>query len=473
MISQKDTEDAPFSVSDIVNHAKKTLTSLGSFRVVGEISGFKGPHARSGHVYFQLKDENAAMDVIMWKGVFGSCTAPLRDGLLVEVLGKFDVYAASGKLSFIIQKLSVAGEGLLRQQVAELARKLELEGLMDQSRKKPIPYFCEKICVITSLSGAVIDDVKRTLARRNPLVKIFAVGAAVQGDQAPAQIISALSFAQTLPVDAILLVRGGGSFEDLMTFNDEGVARAIAASVLPVVTGIGHEPDTSIADMVADRRMSTPTAAAESIAPAKEDLFVYLASEKAKADKAFVGLLSRLDLSIQHSIQVAQTAIERGIERAVERIRYLAQSPVLQDPLYQLHMREDTLSQTSERLLFAAEKTLPSAEALSTIRHRLLLAGKSVSQKGLIFIANAANTLHHRAGTMINQPKTELSKLQHILNTLNPKGVLARGYAIIQKDGRALNGIQSMHVKDEIEVLMYDGQATATVASIASENKGD
>lgn len=470
MVSQKDTEDAPFSVSDIVNRAKKTLTDLGSFRVVGEISGFKGPHARSGHVYFQLKDENAAMDVIMWKGVFSSCTAPLRDGLLVEVVGKFDVYTASGKLSFIIQKLNVAGEGLLRQQVAELARKLELEGLMDQSRKKPIPYCCEKICVITSLSGAVIDDVKRTLARRNPLVKIVAVGAAVQGEEAPAQIVSALSFAQKLPVDAILLVRGGGSFEDLMTFNDEGVARAIAASVLPVVTGIGHEPDTSIADMVADRRMSTPTAAAESIAPAKEDLFAYLAGEKAKADKAFVGLLSRLDVSFQHSMQVARSAIERELEKTGERVRYFAQSPALHDPLYQLHMRENALSQTSERLLFAAEKALPSKDALVTARHRLLLAGKSVPQKGLVFIENTASTLRHRSEAMIELLKTELHRLDRILNTLNPKGVLARGYAIIQKDGRALNGVHTMHPTDEIEVLMYDGQAKATVDSVTTQH---
>lgn len=471
MTTQKDTDDAPFSVSGIVNRAKKTLSGLGSFKVVGEVSGFKGPHAKSGHVYFQLKDENAAMDVIMWKGVFSSCSAPLRDGLLVEVVGKFDVYAASGKLSFIIQKLNVAGEGLLRQQVAELARKLEFEGLMDQSRKKPIAYFCEQICVITSFSGAVIDDVKRTLARRNPLVKIFFLGTAVQGEQAPAQIASALAFAQTLPVDAILLVRGGGSFEDLMTFNDERVARAIAASEVPVVTGIGHEPDTSIADMVADRRMSTPTAAAESIAPAKEDLFVYLASEKAKADKAFVGLLSRLDMSFVHNMQIARNAIVIKLERAQELVRYLAQSPVLKDPLYQLHMREDTLSQTAERLLFVGEKALPSKDTLINVRQRLVAAGRNIAGACRVRIAHDSGTLHHTADAMLVRPKTEICRLNNILDTLNPKGVLARGYAIIQKDGHALNGIQNMHVKDEIEVVMYDGQARATIDSIAPENR--
>ena len=175
-------------------------------------------------------------------------------------------------MGFQISRFEPVGEGLLRQQVAALAEKLRREGLMDDARKRPIPAFCTRVAVVTSLSGAVIDDVKRTLRRRNPLVELICVGSKVQGEGAEAELIDALGRAARIApaVDCILLVRGGGSFEDLMTFNDEALARAVAVSPVPVVTGIGHEPDTSICDMVSDRRCSTPTAAAESVAPARQ-----------------------------------------------------------------------------------------------------------------------------------------------------------------------------------------------------------
>lgn len=260
-------ESKPLSVSSAVGLAKNTVKGLPPLSVVGEVSGFRGPNARSGHCYFSVKDEGSAMDVIVWRGIYEAAGFELRDGLEVTLNGSFDVYERSGRLSFVARKLSMAGEGLLRQKVAELARRLEAEGLMDPARKRRVPAFCERVCVVTSLSGAVIDDVKRTLARRNPLVVIDVVGCAVQGDHAPRTIVDALGRAAADAPDAVLLVRGGGSFEDLMAFNDESVARAVAACPVPVVTGIGHEPDNSIADMVADRRCSTPTAAAESVAP--------------------------------------------------------------------------------------------------------------------------------------------------------------------------------------------------------------
>ena len=260
------------SVSEAIIVIKENITRIPLLTVVGEVSGFRGPNARSGHCYFDIKDASASMAAIVWKGIYLASGVALHDGMRVQITGRYDVYKGSGKLSFVATSLTVAGEGDLRQKVAELAKKLEREGLMREDRKRPIPRFCTRIGVVTSLSGSVIEDVKRTLARRNPLVEIEVTGAAVQGEYAPQTIVQALGIAESTHPDAILLVRGGGSFEDLMCFNDEAVARAIAASSVPIITGIGHEPDVTIADMVSDRRTSTPTAAAESVAPSISEL---------------------------------------------------------------------------------------------------------------------------------------------------------------------------------------------------------
>ncbi len=217
-------QEGPLSVHEAVTVAGAHVDAIPSLVVMGEVSGFRGPNARSGHCYFQLKDDQSAMDAIVWRGTYQKCGFALRDGLKVVMGGKFNVYKGSGRLSFVARTVSLAGEGALRQKVAELARKLEAEGLMAQERKRPIPRFCTRVCVVTSLSGSVIDDVKRTLARRNPLVQIQEVGCSVQGPGAPATIIRALRIAAEARPDAILLVRGGGSFEDLMTFNDEALA---------------------------------------------------------------------------------------------------------------------------------------------------------------------------------------------------------------------------------------------------------
>ena len=264
-------ERKELSVSQAVEIAAGALDAIPQLSVLGEVTGFRGPNARSGHCYFQIKDDSAAVDCIIWKGAYLKRTFDLRDGMQVSFKGSFNLYKATGRMSFVARSFSLAGEGLLRQQVAQLAEKLRREGLMDEARKRRIPVFCSRVAVVTSLSGAVIDDVKRTLRRRNPLVELVCVGAKVQGEGAPTELIEGLRRAASITPapDCILLVRGGGSFEDLMTFNDEELARAVAACPVPVVTGIGHEPDTSICDMVSDRRASTPTAAAAGVLPAQ------------------------------------------------------------------------------------------------------------------------------------------------------------------------------------------------------------
>ena len=210
------------TVSQAAEMAAGALNTIPRITVLGEVTGFRGPNARSGHCYFQIKDESSALDCIVWRGVY--------DKRLFT--GTFDLYKPTGKMSFKASSFTLAGEGLLRQQVAQLAEKLRLEGLMEPERKRHIPAFCTRVAVVTSLSGSVINDVKRTLRRRNPLVELVCVGSKVQGQGAPAELIEGLRrAASVVPApDCILLVRGGGSFEDLMTFNDEALARGRAKS---------------------------------------------------------------------------------------------------------------------------------------------------------------------------------------------------------------------------------------------------
>ena len=191
-----DQERKELSVSQAVEIAAGALDAIPQLSVLGEVTGFRGPNARSGHCYFQIKDDSAAVDCIIWKGAYLKRTFDLRDGMQVSFKGSFNLYKPTGRMSFVARSFSLAGEGLLRQQVAQLAEKLRREGLMDEARKRRIPVFCSRVAVVTSLSGAVIDDVKRTLRRRNPLVELVCVGAKVQGEGAPAELIEGLYFAR-------------------------------------------------------------------------------------------------------------------------------------------------------------------------------------------------------------------------------------------------------------------------------------
>lgn len=345
-------ERKELSVSQAVEIAAGALDAIPQLTVLGEVTGFRGPNARSGHCYFQIKDDSAAVDCIIWKGAYLKRTFDLRDGMQVSFKGSFNLYKATGRMSFVARSFSLAGEGLLRQQVAQLAEKLRREGLMDESRKRRIPVFCSRAAVVTSLSGAVIDDVKRTLRRRNPLVELVCVGAKVQGEGAPAELIDGLRRAASITPapDCILLVRGGGSFEDLMTFNDEELARAVAACPVPVVTGIGHEPDTSICDMVSDRRASTPTAAAESVAPAMTELADVLEARHQRLGAAMASMIGSAQVDLEMLDQRGRRAWDTYTARLGDALDAAACRPCLNDPTFMVERRESELALTADRL---------------------------------------------------------------------------------------------------------------------------
>ena len=444
-MAEKDRASAPISVSDAVALAKGAVSAWPTLVVNGEVSGFRGPNARSGHCYFEVKDDGASMSVIVWRGTAAKMGFELRDGLEVQLTGKFDVYKASGRLSFVASRVEVAGEGLLRQQVAELARRLEAEGLMDPARKRRIPAFCSRVCVVTSLSGSVIEDVKRTLARRNPLVEIDVVGCSVQGADAPPTIARALARAAAARPDAILLVRGGGSFEDLMCFNDEALARAIAACPVPVVTGIGHEPDTTIADMVSDRRASTPTAAAESVAPAIDEVERQMLQRQVRLGRAMSAAVAVRAQRIDSLGSLLAARATSDLARRRLALDALGSRRCLQDPLAPLGARRADLLQTEQRLHDAIPRSLARRrDELSSATARL---------------ADAAPRI-------VRPAEATLSRLAASLEALSPLSVLSRGYAIARgAGGRVVKDAADLSVGEEVRVLLGSGSFGATVTS--------
>jgi exodeoxyribonuclease VII large subunit len=274
------------SVKELTGYLHGILESdevLKDIWVAGEISNLS--RASSGHIYFTLKDQTASIRCAIWRQFALRLSSRVQDGQSIEAHGYVDIYEAGGQLQFYVDTIRLAGEGLLYQEFLRLKAKLEAEGLFDIVRKRPIPTFPNLIGIVTSPTGAALQDILNVLQRRFPLAKIILSPTPVQGSEAPAGLVSALKRIIDEKPDVIILARGGGSLEDLSAFNDEPLARTIVASPIPIITGIGHETDFTIADFVADLRAPTPTAAAEMAVPNKDDLIVELSEWTSKLNR--------------------------------------------------------------------------------------------------------------------------------------------------------------------------------------------
>ncbi len=269
-----------WNVSEVNRYVRDLLESDHNLRdlwVQGEVSNLARP--RSGHIYFTLKDDRASLRCVMWRSTVQQQKFLPQDGDAVEAHGKISVYEVGGQYQFYVDRIKPRGKGALYQEFLRLKAKLEAEGLFDEERKRPIPLWPERIGIVTSPTGAALRDMLNTLRRRYPLVEVLLAPSAVQGQAAPGEIVRALQVLnEKVKPDVILVGRGGGSIEDLWAFNDENVARAIAASEVPVISGVGHQTDFTIADFVADLRAPTPTAAAELAVPNREDLLLDLSA---------------------------------------------------------------------------------------------------------------------------------------------------------------------------------------------------
>lgn len=299
----------PFSVSDLTRYVRQLLESdplLQDVWVGGEISNLSRPS--SGHVYFTLKDANASLRCVIWRSAAARIRMGLRDGMAVEAHGSIGVYEPSGQYQLYVDMLRPVGEGRLFQEFMRLKAKLEAEGLFDEERKQPLPERPKAIAVVTSPTGAALQDVLNTLQRRYPLGEVLLAATAVQGVEAPGQIVAALELAELAGPDVILVVRGGGSLEDLWAFNDEQVVRAIARCGVPVVTGVGHETDFTLADFAADRRAPTPTGAAVMATPDAADFRLEINDLRTRMAAGLAELVARR----RDALQQLDLALERG-----------------------------------------------------------------------------------------------------------------------------------------------------------------
>ncbi|MDZ4178585.1 MAG: exodeoxyribonuclease VII large subunit [Coriobacteriia bacterium] len=416
------SEQRALSVSEAMNAAKRTLETL-AFRVVGEVSEFSDKPGYKA-AYFTICDQQASMSCMMWVDAYRASGVKLRCGMLVELSGTFSAYVPKGRMQFMVRSMSIAGEGMLRLQVAELARRLESEGLMRPELRRPLPSFPVRIGVVTSPRGKAVHDVIRTLRRRYPLAELMIAGVPVEGADAPRFIVQGLEAARKASCDVILLVRGGGSYEDLMPFNHESVARAVASSDVPVVTGIGHEPDTSIADMVADLRASTPTAAAEAAAPSVAEL-----------QETLIGRRRMLGRALAHRIQIA-----------AHRLNLLSQRPVLHDPnaLFAPYFQRLDV----DRL--ALHRAIPGrferdGQRLSYLREKLERIGPQAHARAAEKVARSAARLHD----------------------LSPLAILGRGYAVcFLADGAGIvRSTEDVREGDSISVRISDGTLGCVVQS--------
>lgn len=442
------SDTSALSVSDAMALAKSALEGL-RLRVVGEVSeatikpGYKA-------VYFSLKDGVALMPCLMWRDAYDASGVTLRDGTLVEVTGYFTTYAAKGRMQFQARQVAVAGEGVLRLQVAALARQLEAEGLMNEDRKRPLPPFPAKIAVVTSPRGKAVHDIIRTLRRRYPVADLVIAGVQVEGDDAPAGIVAGLQAAGSAPgVEVVILGRGGGSYEDLMPFNSEAVARAVVACPVPVVTGIGHEPDTSIADMVSDLRASTPTAAAEAVAPHVAEV-----ADRLRAQRRSLG-----------------RALSHVVVANVHRLRLIERRPVFCDPTVLVAARMQSLDVLADALLRALPARIELQEHLTTQAASALgRLGPHVIEAHELHLDRASEKVHGAGRDIISAAAGALASAAARLEDLSPLGILARGYAVCYEDGGAiLRSAKAVAPGERVSVRLAEGRLGCIVETVETE----
>jgi exodeoxyribonuclease VII large subunit len=380
-----------FTVSKLTFFIRKLLEEdevLQDVWVQGEISNLSRP--ASGHVYFTLKDSNASLKGVMWKTSAVRLEIALRDGMEVEVHGKIGVYEPQGAYQLYADQIRPVGEGALYQEFLRLKSMLEAEGLFDPERKRPIPEFPKRIGIVTSATGAALRDMLNTLRRRLPLVEVILAPSPVQGTEAPPAIVKAIQSLNLQSPDVLIVARGGGSIEDLWAFNDERVVRAVAASDVPVISGVGHETDFTLCDFAADLRAPTPTAAAE--------------------------LATQTTLhGLQYDLSVYQSRIVSSVVGLVIEQKALLSSLV-----------------SELRYVSPARRIRSEAQRVDDLMRRI------------------SSSLLHR----VQLQSTHVKGMQRRLESLSPLAVLARGYAVVtnKEDGKVISRVSQASAVMNVKV---------------------
>ena len=459
-------QQGPLSVSEAARRAKECFERI-RLTIEGEISELTD---RRGYksVFFTIKDEHATLYCKMWRSVYDKAGIQLEVGSLVRITGRFTIWAEKGDIKFEASSIDLAGEGMLRQKVAQLERTLRAEGLFEPSRKRPLPAFPERIGLVTSPRGAVVHDVLRTLRRRYPLATVYFAGVPVEGKGAPEAITNGLREVYRNKVEVILLVIGGGSFEHLMAFNDEGLVRAMSKCPTPIITGIGHEHDNFLADLVADVRCTSPTAAAEAVAPSTEMIGDYLQSYLDRMNRV-------IDLRMQH----ARLRLEKFESRPIfcDRYQLLADRSLRVDYLAQQLSKaipqriagiRDRVATQEERL----KRAIPGALAADSARLDLLQSSLSSQVPRLLSLEKrgldaSGERLKSTGKNLLAPYANGLGLAAARLNDLSPLEVMARGYSIGRTpEGKVVSSVAQISQGDELDIQMRDGLARCRVEDI-------
>ncbi|MCO4054889.1 MAG: exodeoxyribonuclease VII large subunit [Bosea sp.] len=475
--SSPTTNALEWSVSDLSGALKRTVEDqFGFVRVRGEISGYRGPSA-SGHVYFSLKDESARIDAVIWKGVFGRLKTKPQEGLEVIATGKVTTFPGKSSYQIIIDAIEPAGLGALMALLEERRRKLAAEGLFDEARKQLIPYLPEVIGVITSPTGAVIRDILHRLDDRFPR-RVLVWPVRVQGETSGAEVaaairgFNALRPGGTIPrPDVLIVARGGGSLEDLMSFNEEAVVRAAAASDIPLISAVGHETDWTLIDQAADLRAPTPTGAAEKVVPVRVDLLA-----------AVAGLERR-----------RQAAMARAIDHRRQGLRAAARALPSRDTLLNLPRQRLDLATARlpaalranagehERRLASLSRRLQAGSPqmrlalaigeVKSLNQRLTFARQTIlraEEKRIAAERQALDRLADRASRalrgLLDRQASRLGATVQLFESMNYKAVLRRGYAIVRNaDRESLRSVAGAAAGALLTIELADGEFAATV----------
>ncbi|MBN2168779.1 MAG: exodeoxyribonuclease VII large subunit [Actinobacteria bacterium] len=432
------------TVTEVNRIAKQALEQI-KVTVQGEISGLNSKY--SYYIYFDLRDENAAIPAIINKRYFGDLDFTMEDGALVVVKGTLSLYERQGKYQIRVEEMRPFGEGDLQRKIEALKRKLHKEGLFDDSRKKGLPRFPASIGVVTSRRGAAVRDVTVTLKRRFPPAGIYVRGVQVQGEAAAGQICEALRFFdRDYKVDLVILARGGGSLQDLEPFNTEEVARAIASMKTPLITGVGHEPDITISDLVADHRASTPTGAAEAAVPDKAEV---------------LSLLGKQSTILQRRVSSELAVVER-------RLTGLRGRPVFHDRSYLL----GPFMQRFERAASALPGSPRRGFLLAVNRLQLIINSPIYRKpdemiKGFsVSMAGAQDGFRRASATYFERHRTVLDKTGSRLTALSPLAVLDRGYSITfnKKTGEVIRASEDVPEGTPLRIKLARGGLLADVS---------
>lgn len=435
------TSSTVLSVSQLNQHVRQLLEyDVGEIWVEGEISNLSKPS--SGHFYFTLKDTHAQLRCVYFRNRHGNGFNALQNGQQVIAAGKLSLYEARGDFQLIVEQLNEAGQGNLYRQFELLKTKLAALGLFDPARKKIIPKFPQCIGVVTSATGAALHDILTTLARRFPITPIVVYASEVQGKHAAPQLIAALQKANAhARCDVLILARGGGSLEDLWAFNEESLAHAIASSQIPIVSGVGHETDFTIADFVADLRAATPTAAAEAVTPNLLDIIVRLEILQARLIAAIVRLLQYKRLLVNHAIHKISSPGKLIISHW-QSLDYLKNC-------LGYHIQQ----------------------YLGVQKHRVNIALKHLHAQNPVILVHEMrarvqqleNKLIKQTEFLFQQLKQQFIKKLATLHAVSPLATLDRGYAIVTHKQQILFACEQVNLDDIIHIQLARGKLISKV----------